>query len=965
MMFHRLPHIPFTARQAVGYVTLPRLLPRVAALNIRFPYVAYLMAGLLGMVGLIAPTHPALNPALIGTYSVRQVFFIAAGNLTFRRTHMDQIIMFGVLLAGAVLLAVQFAVMFGYLAIGVAQAAGIGFGSIFTTPNPTNDIALMLLDRVFGVPGMYNSCISTAQVCEATSTQFTPSEPATFPEGHHIAFQSLFAYYSMGAMVIGMMIVLYYIAAVVLESVHTGVPFGKRFASVYAPVRLCLAVLMLVPVPTPGTNQLGYNGAQYMTLWLAGLGSGFGTNIWNVFNNTFVMTGQRGVQIVDGFGPTTISPATNTSKTVAHTMIAQPKSPRVDSLVQFMMLARSCAAMYDTRPIQELRPLGNDFQPDMKQDPFPVDMYVTGADGFMAVTSDMSFQTAKAVSNARSLKITFGIEDPEKGEIRPVCGTVSIRLADSKSVGASYVQNEYFLVLKQLWTDPMIMVFGKRVAALYMAESGSQEAVCKIIVPEWQAWGSDAQCGSGAAGMDLPQFEYYNKTRSLYQDWIDEAVIEARAREVAAFKAPVDNRILNRGWAGAGIWYNKLASLNGSLFDGVKAAPEISQMPDVMERVARARAGNMQSVTTENRYNPSGVKGDGLGNSDDIAIALNRVYTHFLGDQFALASAAPQTGNIIFDLMNKFFGTEPLFEMRKDPDINPLVQMVALGKSVVDAAFFNILAGGAIEAAGGTLSQLDGWQKFGKGLDTLGDTWFTVATIGLGIGIMLYYIVPFMPFIYFFFSVVKWMQSIFEAMIGMPMWALAHLRIDGDGLAPEAAQEGYMLLLEILIRPALTVISLVGSFIIFTAMVYTLNDVFDLLTVNLTGYQPPSTGDLTQDLAMKRGTLDQFFYTVLYTVLVYMMAVGSFKLVDLFPAQILRWMASSAKNVIDEAGDPAGKLISSVYIGSFGMPLVQQGGMIGQAITGMREAAKGTGGVVGESLQKALKPADKGGGDGA
>lgn len=193
------------------------------------------------------------------------------------------------------------------------------------------------------------------------------------------------------------------------------------------------------------------------------------------------------------------------------------------------------------------------------------------------------------------------------------------------------------------------------------------------------------------------------------------------------------------------------------------------------------------------------------------------------------------------------------------------------------------------------------------------------------------------------------------------MWALAHLRIDGDGVAGEAAQEGYMLLLEILIRPALTVISLVGSFVIFTAMIFTLNDVFDLLAVNLTGYNPPSSGNYTDDLALKRGTLDQFFYTVLYVILVYMMAVGSFKLVDLFPAQILRWMASSAKNVIDEAGDPAGKLISSVYVSSFGMPLVQQSGMIGQAIGGMRQAAKGTGSMVGEGLKKAMTPAKTGG----
>lgn len=54
----------------------------------------------------------------------------------------------------------------------------------------------------------------------------------------------VFAYYSMGALVIGGFIVCYFIG-VILESVQTGVPFGKRFAPAYAPIRLCLAVLAL------------------------------------------------------------------------------------------------------------------------------------------------------------------------------------------------------------------------------------------------------------------------------------------------------------------------------------------------------------------------------------------------------------------------------------------------------------------------------------------------------------------------------------------------------------------------------------------------------------------------------------------------------------------------------------------------------------------------------------------------
>jgi conjugal transfer/type IV secretion protein DotA/TraY len=266
-----------------------------------------------------------------------------------------------------------------------------------------------------------------------------------------------------------------------------------------------------------------------------------------------------------------------------------------------------------------------------------------------------------------------------------------------------------------------------------------------------------------------------------------------------------------------------------------------------------------------------------------------------------------------------------------------LVQLTAMGKGIVDQALFNIMVGAGIEFAGGAMQQIDSYKTVGKGLDTIGDAWFTVAMLGLGIGMILYYIVPFMPFLYFFFSVVKWVQSIFESMIGMPMWALAHLRIDGDGIPGKAAADGYFLLLEVLIRPALTVISLVASLVLFTGMVYALNDMFDLMMVNLAGYYPPTTGSMTLDQNLKSGSIDLFFYTILYAVLAYMMALSCFKLIDQIPAEILRWIGSEAKNIIDDQGNKnVESLIQNVYMGNFGMPLVQDQGQMSMAVKGHR-----------------------------
>ncbi|MCM2343142.1 MAG: hypothetical protein NDJ24_01115, partial [Alphaproteobacteria bacterium] len=62
-----------------------------------------------------------------------------------------------------------------------------------------------------------------------------------------------------------------------------------------------------------------------------------------------------------------------------------------------------------------------------------------------------------------------------------------------------------------------------------------------------------------------------------------------------------------------------------------------------------------------------------------------------------------------------------------------------------------------------------------------------------------------------------------------------------------------------------------------------------------------------------RGAFDKFFYTCIYTVLVYMMGLSSFKLVDAIPDRILRWMGTSVKTFSETAENMAGELVGKSY----------------------------------------------------
>jgi len=179
----------------------------------------------------------------------------------------------------------------------------------------------------------------------------------------------------------------------------------------------------------------------------------------------------------------------------------------------------------------------------------------------------------------------------------------------------------------------------------------------------------------------------------------------------------------------------------------------------------------------------------------------------------------------------------------------------------------------------------------------------------------------------------------------VPLWALAHLRIDGDGLPGDAASNGYFLILEIFIRPILTVCGLVASIVIFSTQVRVLNIIWDLVTNNVSGFSDsPILPTLVQeDLRFKGTPLDQFFYTIIYTMICYMMAVASFKLIDKIPDNILRWAGSGVSSFGDIDQDHVENL--NRYAATGGMTVGSQ------AVGAVRSSVGGLGSGLSQIVQ--------------
>ena len=969
-----------TAKAIARTAFLPGIVPRLKALTKNsFSTLAYLMALLYRSVNLLPPGHPLTLPANHGRYGLRDVIAAAADNLVISRKNIDQLIIFFTILLGLALLIAQTIVFFASIIMDTAWAgpATPTFGSLFETANPDRDIAFSMLDLIFAVPGIFGS-------------EHDPAITGIVPPFNQ-ALQDMFAFYSYAMLMVGVFIFAYYVLVVIFETASTGVPFGQRFDSVWAPLRLVLALLLLIPL------GFGLNAGQYITLYAAKYGSGLATNSWNIFWATMVDEtgasnatpfGYRSMDNEDvvifrddfsGAGTFNVSfNVTGDDMRYRRALIAAPKFQNVNHLTSFSAILWTCKAAYE-------RAYGMDIQPYLVSK----ESSVSGEYDALPLTGTQysggpNYLAALDFFDKGDIVVRFGVRDVDKyedeaGNVKPFCGEVAFKpLFKGDITAASWppikvyemmvFEFGYYYVIMNQRAAPAPLDGGKKGLGEYIAArnimaappANNSETICNNFnsgaLPH--PFGAGLQINSNLPCENLPSPDaQLVKEMNGYDNY-------SMALPLAAFYATIlsteeitiPDTVMERGWGGAAIWYNKIAQLNGSIVAAKNKTPSVSRMPLLMEQVLEEKQREEATPALEYKYRPyvvrEGDEEEAVFAEDQekqqIAEAMNETYLIF---SQSLSAGGRENSNdigMIFKIVNWLMGTEGIYTIRENIQVHPLAQLSTLGRSMLDAAMRNLSISAAAAAGGGILSLSSDLAGLGDAMSNASAFFSAFVASSLAMGIVLYYIIPFLPFMFFFFAIVSWVKTIFEAMIGVPLWALAHLRIQGNGLPGQAASSGYFLIFEIFIRPILIVFGLLAASIIFFTQVYLLHVVFDLVVANvggsaescanLSGAAVTSTNcDLTavpggessiiNDI---RGQADAFFFTVMYTIIVYMMANSTFKLIDSIPSQILRWMGSATDTYADNAPDPTDNLIRNASIGG-----AFAGGQLSGAVPGV------------------------------
>lgn len=875
-----------TFKKAIKYGNMPGIIPRIKALGDHFGHFAYFLATIYAAVGLIPKNHPYINSANTGKFGFRQVIGEAANNLTFSKDNIDKILIFFAVIIGLIILVMQIilALFFAVVTSANAQVCA-GATSIFETGCPGTDLSWQFMNRIFGDVGVFTGAGGN------TSGIITP---------FHTALHGMLTTYSTALLIVAVLIVAYYIMAVVAETAQTGVPFGQRFDSVWAPLRLVVALGLLVPI------TYGLNSAQWITLYAAKLGIGLANNTWSGFVTALLAQD-------------------------ATELISSPTSPAVQNLVRDVFMAETCKQSYNAidkatqRSGRNARNTGGDkiVGPTCK---------VPGIDGgvncdpgtggsistFLMARSNNVFSpnpnaTARQATTA-SPNAVFYWGRRNGGSHDSYCGEIEFTIPDSvKQTHVKEIKNAYAKALDYLVIQ-MNLPFhnGITAPALFACKFGAQ---CDGITA--------AQFKDGS---DLPSIQaekqgWYDGAAPI----IENAIAKAEAALQGSGELDTDRSDMDlKGWAGAGIFYMDIARLNHELTGAVKDQPKMVRTPGPLQEVGILG----RTFRSDNGLEHEKMVGDAMNQS------MQWFYSSSLtGQRTTLSLKADTTFEGLFA---SIIGAQGLFDMFENQNVHPLVQLTQIGDGLVSRSIGWLTGGVATAAIGGLASNI---PVVGGAIGSISEKAVPVmiflAAIGFVAGITLAYITPIMPFVYFMFGVVNWIMSIFEAMVGVPLWALGHLRIDGPGLPGSAGKEGYVIILQIFLRPVLMIFGLVGSVLIFSAAVMFLHDSFELLIT------------VIKDGDTEVGFLGTFIYIIIYTYIVYTLATMSFKMIDNIPNGIMRYMGESASLYAEDYGKEADT------IGGAGTAMVAAVGM-DRAGQGMASAAGGVGKATGGGV-KSLK----------
>lgn len=215
-------------------------------------------------------------------------------------------------------------------------------------------------------------------------------------------------------------------------------------------------------------------------------------------------------------------------------------------------------------------------------------------------------------------------------------------------------------------------------------------------------------------------------------------------------------------------------------------------------------------------------------------------------------------------------------------NLSHITQIKDTGDYIMNIGWTMLLGGVKLAGIGGVaLTNVASSAAGGQGvfygmLAVLVPLLFGLFVTCLAFGAMAAFYIPMIPFVYGVVAVIKWLILVFEAVIAAPIWAVGHIHPDGHDVVGKG-EAGYMLIVALLMRPALTVLGFFGA-------IWLAQPVAGFIH---TGFMTAVQGAQYESLT---GVGAFIAYTVIYVLLMTQTMHSIFTLANWMPDTILRWI---------------------------------------------------------------------------
>jgi conjugal transfer/type IV secretion protein DotA/TraY len=620
------------------------------------------------------------------------------------------------------------------------------------------------------------------------------------------AFGDGMAAYTGAVLSVGGILAAYTILAGTIGTAHDGEMLGKKFSSVWIPIRYCIGTALVLPIMNGG-----YCLMQVLVMWIITQGVGLADKIWDGYRKT-----------------------PNVS---ADYKLSTSAKQQIIKLSEDAFIASSCVAAHA--------------------------QYINDTPSILSMLDRYDYRIAVDGD-------TYNYGD-QKGVMSYVnnnmCGWVKLPANVANQSSATGAASNGTGKLGD---------FGNLFQAQDLSSIGiAQQVQTKILIQKMTALGQKTV----ANRTDVPKNAkaYYAEVNAAANEYMNGVTAAAQA-VVKGKGVPESN---GYGWFLAGSYFTNDIVANDRINNAVNSvstsgssldtARTTSTDADVDKYMVANQVVSARGAQYATRITADGKKPDDAHRDAEFSIG----------------------GKIAAMFTDQLTGID-LYSLKNDPR-HPIIASAGMGSSLI-----NLWGGAALAMS--ALSLGASVPGFGGGVASflnviMGFLMLPISALS-GCGFMLTYLIPMMPFILFLGAAAGFITECIIAILAAPLWAIMHLHPSGDDMHGKGGN-GYSLVLELLLRPAMLVFGLMAG-IVFSGLIGEF--------VNKVFFQVFSLS-----AGMGNGITGFFMViagTVIYAYIMFGVMTKSFSLIHVIPDTLLRWIGGG-------------------------------GGSIGQAASQMAEGAKG------------------------